>query len=325
MNALDVLKNTSSRAATLALTAAVLATQLAGCAESQPDEPTPAQVDPVDQGGNESAQTQAGNTDGDPGNTKTDPSKAVREPVKHKPEVDPREGQVDDGTDVDLRPKDDPKDPVEPVEPDPPVVVVPPEEPKPLEGEVGGGTSVDLTPAVEAPSRARKRMNIDQLNAALRRVSGGIGWTTGAGWTGTSAGNDNFAALSLTLGKPNYTDLTAEDLDPSALFQKFLGDAASSVCLKLITRDKAEQLAQKRILMRWVQPSDTVASNPGGVDTNLAALLLRFHGHKIAPQSDKLAQWRFLFSSATKISKSPTMAWRTVCVALLQHPRFYTY
>jgi hypothetical protein len=77
--------------------------------------------------------------------------------------------------------------------------------------------------------------------------------------------------------------------------------------------------------MKYVKPTDTLGSNPGGVDKNLTELVLRFHGRKLAPQAKQLQQWRFLFTSATKVSKSPTMAWRAVCVALLQHPRFYTY
>ncbi len=281
---------------------AMVALFVGGCAESAPDDATPVNIE-------QSAGEQSAGAD----NAARTSKGTVQTPTKHKPNVDPRRGNVDEGIAVDLVPK---------VETEPPGESTKLE---PLDGELSGGKEVDLAPAVESPSRARRRMNIDQLNAALRRVSGGIGWTAGSGWQGKSAGSDNFNTLALTLGKPNYTDVTAEDLEPGALFQKFLGDAASSICMKLINRDKAEKSATKRVLMRHVKPTDTSGSNAAGVDKNLAALILRFHGRKLAPKSGQLQQWRFLFTSATKVSKSPTMGWRAVCVALIQHPRFYTY
>ncbi len=290
----------------LVLMAGAAALVMSGCAQSAPDEAAP--------------QTVPTNTDPQV-NTNKDPGKTTATddgPQSYKPNVDPRTGEMDKGTQVGLRPKEEPKVDPDPVEPKP-------EEPKPIDGKLGGGVDVDLTPQEEAPSRARRRMNIDQLNMAVRRVSGGIAWTAGKGISGKSAGSDNFVVLARTLGKPNYTDLTSEDLSPGALFQKFLGDAASSVCKKMIERDGKEKTATKRILLRHVGHADTVTSNPMGVNKNLSALLLRFHGRNLAPSSKQLETWRFLFQSATKLSKSPLMGWRAVCVGLIQHPRFYTY
>ncbi len=229
-------------------------------------------------------------------------------------------------------PTPDPTPDPTPVEPDP--VDPKPDEtdpvrepaPKPTDpaaetGQRGEPKVVDLLPTPEAPHRTRRRMNLDQLNAALLRVSGGIAWTRKVGGKQVN----ELETLALTLGKPNYTDVTTEDLESSALFQKFLDDAAQSVCKKLATADAKKPKAADRALMRHVSVKDTIASNPQGVDKNLAWLLLRYHGVKVAADSSALNAWRFLFQSATSIAKSPVQGWRAVCVALVVHPRFTTY
>jgi len=255
-------------------------------------------------------------TQGEPGGGQgaTDP---VVQP--HKPSTTPVDRDLGDGEEVRLQPKPEVKPPDKPVEPEEPA------KPEPVDGELGGGKAIGLVPAVQAPTRNRRRMNIDQLDAALRRVSGGIGWTSGKGTKGAAAGKNNFVVLAATLGKPNYTDLTNEDLEPGALFQKFLGDASSSVCAKLSAREATIADADKRVLMRHVAPTDTFSSNPAGVNKNIAWLVLRYHGRKLPADSPQLEPWRFLFQTATKVSKSPATAWRAVCVGLIQHPLFFTW
>jgi hypothetical protein len=195
------------------------------------------------------------------------------------------------------------------------------EPPKPVAGEIDNGVEVDLTAPIEPPSRQRRRMNIDQLDASIKRVTGGIAWMAGSG----KYHKNQFAVLSLTLGKPNYTDMTNEDLDPSALFQKFLADAAQSTCKALVTKEKKTS-KDKRVLAKYVNWNDKVENNKKAVDQNLSYLLLRYHGRKVKVDSHELQLWRFLFQSATKVTGGNTgEAWRTVCVALMQHPHFYTY
>ncbi len=210
----------------------------------------------------------------------------------------PRTGGLGTGASVDLEPLD---------------------EPESQSGGLAGGVAVDAAPTLPPPTRVRRRMNLDQLEAALLAATGGIGWTN-------SKGASEFAALSLTLGKPNYTDVTNEDLEPGALFQKFLNDAAQSACKKLAAKDAAQPTASKRVLMSKVGLKDTRQSNPAGVDANLAALMLRFHSRSVDPKASELEPWRFLFETATKVSKNkPDQGWRAVCVALVLHPHFYTY
>ena len=50
-----------------------------------------------------------------------------------------------------------------------------------------------------APTRARRRMDLDQLSTSLSRVTDGLGWTEGR----PGAERDQFEELSRTLGKPD--------------------------------------------------------------------------------------------------------------------------
>ena len=65
------------------------------------------------------------------------------------------------------------------------------------------------------PSRLRQRMNLDQLAATISRTTGGLAWTEGTGANQT----DLLTELAPTLGKPDYVQITQEDLSPSSLFQ----------------------------------------------------------------------------------------------------------
>jgi len=180
---------------------------------------------------------------------------------------------------------------------------------------VGGGPAVpvDVVPEgafSEAPTRARRRMDLDQLSASLDRVTGGIGWTERRG----GSDRDQFEELSGTLGKPDYVEITTEDLEPSALFQKFLDDAARSVCAKVVDRDRGAAPAE-RLLARQGET----------VEASLRRLLLRFHGRRLPVDAPELEHWRWLVRSTTHVAGNEEEAWRAVCVGLLTHPDFYSY
>lgn len=169
-------------------------------------------------------------------------------------------------------------------------------------------------------TRARRRMNLDQLDAAIRTVTGGIGWTAGVHPTDTN----RFEELAATLGKPDYAKITREDLSPSATFQKFLGDAARSVCDELLEVERTRPPA-RRVFLIHAAPEQTTETAPEAIDRNLGALLLRYHGVFTEPGSSKLMGWRGLFDASLQASGDPIEAWRAVCVALISHPSFYTY
>ncbi len=176
--------------------------------------------------------------------------------------------------------------------------------------DLEGQGEVGLTPdgATGNGIRPRRRMDVDQLTASIQRVTGGIGWVRG--WDGA----DYFDVYSGTLGKPNYTDLTAEDLTPSLLFQKFLDDASREVCDDLVDREETAA-AVDRVL--WT--SDDLRES-------LHAALLRWHGTSVAAGSARIDPWVTLYeSSAAAVPDDPMGGWRAVCVGLFLHPDFYSY
>lgn len=186
---------------------------------------------------------------------------------------------------------------------------------QPPTGSLGDGTSASAT-APEAQGRDWRRMNINQLEASLERVSGGIVWE--------EDGVPVLEDLSATLGKPDYAQSTREDLVPNLLFQKFLDDAGTYTCTALLDREATDPA--NHVFLVNAQLGDTLQTNADAVNANLAYLLLRYHGRSLAPDSDQLEPWRFLFDSTLLAAGGDTkVAWRNVCVGLVTHPDFYTY
>lgn len=179
------------------------------------------------------------------------------------------------------------------------------------------GTTIDgevAPPDAAVPSRTRRRMRIAQLDASIQAA-------TGFAWE--ENGQNQFEALSGSLGVPDYVERVGEDLDAGLLFQKFLDDAANSVCQELVD---AEFSGSSSVFLTDVAPADTYLSNPSGVDATLRAAVLRFHGYSIPPDDPQLDTWRFLFESALSVTDDDTMAaWRAVCIGLIVHPDFYMY
>ncbi len=193
---------------------------------------------------------------------------------------------------------------------------------EPHHGALGPGTGAQIAPAPETGPfvRPRRRMNIEQLGAAIAEATGGVIWAIG------TAGSevDQLENLAATLGRPDYLQSVHEDLSAGPVFQKFLGDAARFVCTKLVEKELTQEPAE-RVLMVDVTPEDTAQSAPDAVDANLRLLVLRYHGRKPLENDAALSQWRWLFESATHVTQEPAQAWRAVCVSLITHPDFYSY
>lgn len=183
--------------------------------------------------------------------------------------------------------------------------------------EVSGEATGPFTLAPPT-TRSLRRMDIDQLHATISDVTGGIEWTDPLN------GTPLFFSLRATLGKPDYALMTAENLSPTALFQKFLNDAARQVCHKLMNRELNNPEAEK-ILFSHAAPGDTYADAPEKIRTNLRALLLRFHGRHLAPGDPGVELWRWLYEAAEHSGEGSAIAWRTVCAGLMSHPDFYLY
>lgn len=187
-----------------------------------------------------------------------------------------------------------------------------------------------MAPPAELRTRSRQRMDINQLDTAFSTVLDGITWTMRVG----SNDLNQFTVLSETLGVPDFLDTTFEDLGPTSLFQKFLGDAARKACADRITADLAllgpdgapnANAPKTPVLFGELGTSDTIANAADRVEQQISALLLRFHGRRIGRGDGSFSEWRWLHESSTQLTGSATQAWQAVCVALLTHPDFYTY
>jgi hypothetical protein len=183
---------------------------------------------------------------------------------------------------------------------------------------LGNGVAAELHPAPEVRTRPRRRLDLDQLRTAMLQVSGGIGWTE----TRNNVEIDLFTELSATLGKPDYFQTTTEDLEPSALFLKFLDDASRSVCQKMAMSD-LERDAGERVLLRHVVADGS--DDEAAIQQNLAFLVRRFHGRQIPVDGPALATWAWLRESADFVTNDPVVAWQSVCVGLFTHPDFFGY
>ena len=177
------------------------------------------------------------------------------------------------------------------------------------------GDDGDVMPEDTTRGRDRRRMDIDQLSASIERVTGGLQWTS-------ERGADRFDELAATLGKPDYAQNTQEDLDPSLLFEKFLGDAAASVCTELIDRESS---GGEQVLMVKATFDHTWDDNPLQIEENISHALLRFQGRTVAPGSEAMEPWTWLYRTTHEITGDSKQTWRTMCVALITHPDFYTY
>ena len=184
-------------------------------------------------------------------------------------------------------------------------------------------------PVIETLNRPRRRMNLDQLNLAIREVTGGQYWTEVV----NNQERDLFVTLSDTLGKPDYIQSTTEDLTPSALFLKFLDDAARQVCDKRISIDlqamddpRAEPAPDSVKLWGGLSLDASMRGDSEAIEAQIRALVLRFHSHHL-PEGDsaRLAYWRWLFETASLVDGQPLSGWRALCVALINHPDFYSY
>jgi hypothetical protein len=176
-------------------------------------------------------------------------------------------------------------------------------------------------PEGEYPSRRRVRMTIDQLDQAIRQVTGGLGWTEQNG-----NNEDNlFEELALTLGRPDFVELVIEDLSPSGLFLKFLDDAARSTCSRLVEEEYFSRSAQERVLLGSVSPNALYDDAASSIDAQLVTLSLRYHGVLLPAGSGALENLRWLFQMAQWRAGEPKAGWEAVCVSLMTDPAFFSY
>lgn len=189
-----------------------------------------------------------------------------------------------------------------------------------------------VDPAKVLKSAEVRRLTIQQLRKSLPIAFGldeageEITWKLG-----DANGLDK---MGDSLGEADFIDTTEDGLEPSPLYLKFMDDVARDVCNRALVTDLTKTDKSDRVILRHVDPADTVSDNPSGVADNLRYLKLRLHGVKVAPDdAAALAPLTDLFTTAVDAAAAPDApdeadvkeGWRAVCVALTVAPEFHLY
>jgi len=193
----------------------------------------------------------------------------------------------------------------------------------PTPAEVSEPEPIDIG---DQPYRPRRRMDIEQLDQSIQRVTGGIEWRSG--------GRNGFSRFASMLGVAEYVERTVEDRSVSVLFLKFLNDASRDVCERLMNQEfDAESEAEKVFLVR-ASVEDRLPEGQERIEANLRYLLMRFHGRFVAEGSTEVNPWSEMLEqvAAEAVAEDEGDAepdyragWESVCVGLINHPDFFTY
>ncbi|MFO0723281.1 MAG: hypothetical protein U1E65_05840 [Myxococcota bacterium] len=151
-------------------------------------------------------------------------------------------------------------------------------------------------------SRGTRRLSVDQLERSLDAI--------GQLPPGTVKLPES---LALTLGRPDYLQVTDETLDPSPLFMKFMMDLGGIFCGNVIDSDP-QRPEDQRVLTRFSDKTQ-----------NLRYLVLRFTGIEGAAADSYVQRLGTVFDQARLGVKGDAAGWQGVCVALFTSPEFLLY
>jgi len=157
--------------------------------------------------------------------------------------------------------------------------------------------------------RKFKRMTLPQVRDAMEQVSGGIIWQ------GNESDWNDYAD---TLGVPDYEQRVSEDLSPSAMFQKFLDDAAVYTCGQWLEREGLDSA-------QTFFTTDGHDTSRDSVNDNIRHLRWQIQGRAKDSQAQVLADYEDLFFTVYQRTESQQQSWHTVCVAMFTHPDFFMY
>lgn len=177
------------------------------------------------------------------------------------------------------------------------------------------------------PSRAVRRMTIDTLQAAMTKVAGNDVYGVPIEWKYNGKNGFSDAAFGKALGRPDFQSSTDEAGVSSALYLKFVGDAARDICSQMAKNDQIRKDPASRTLFPKAPVGGTASD--AQITENLQYDVLRFLGLRIAEGDAMIVALRGVYdagvASAVPGAQITPAAegWRGVCVALFESPLFH--
>jgi hypothetical protein len=157
-------------------------------------------------------------------------------------------------------------------------------------------------PSLQVLSANTRRLSVDQLERGLDALGN------------LPKGSVKLPdSLALTLGRPDYLQVTDETLDPSPLFMKFMMDLGQVFCSNIAKYDPQRPVDQ-RVLTRYDDP-----------DQNLRYMILRFTGIEGDAATPYVGRLRQVYDATSGGAMGSSGGWQAVCLALFTSPEFLLY
>lgn len=193
-------------------------------------------------------------------------------------------------------------------------------------GETGAAPADLAGGPLPPPSRGVRRMKIDTLQAAMSKVAGKDIFGNPIEWRFNNVNGFADGAFGKALGRPDFQSSTSEAGVSSALYLKFVGDAARDICSQMAKNDQLRTDATTRTLFPKA-PID--GATDAQITANLQHLVLRFLGLRIAEDDAMIEPLRAVYDAGVSAAvegaeiKPSAEGWRGVCVALFESPLFH--
>lgn len=182
-------------------------------------------------------------------------------------------------------------------------------------------------PVSRAPNEAT-RMKLDVLAASMSRVAGEDVNGKPIEWIVNGKNGFSDEVFGKALGRPDFQSTTEEQTVSSALYLKFVGDAARAMCTTMAKTDLARMDAEARVLFPRAPATGTLTD--AQITENLQYLALRFLGLQLGADAKLIGGLRSVFDAGAALDMpegaeldNRAEAWRGVCVALFEHPLFH--